>query len=102
MTTKFTNFINKLSNLETDKKVQFYILLFIILLSFSTLIPNMALKIPCGNVNDASDCSLLGGTDSIGLMEYKTSKYLGLYSMNIVTGCLCFILSIVLLYYVLK
>lgn len=102
MTTKFTNFINKLSNLETDKKVQFYILLFIILLSFSTLIPNMTLKIPCNNVDNASDCSLLGEVDSSGLIEYKTPKYLGLYSMNIITGCLCFILSFVLLYYVLK
>lgn len=102
MTTKFTNFINKLSNLETDKKVQSYILLFIILLSFSTLIPNMTLKTPCSNIYDSDNCSLLGEIDSIGFIDYKISKYQGLYSMNLVTGCLCFILSIVLLYYVLK
>ena len=64
----------------------------------------MILKKPCGtSMNDEqNNCSLLGETDSIGLMTYNQNKYLGLYSMNIVTGCVCFIISIVLLYYVTK
>ena len=104
MTTKFTEFRNKLYNLETDKKVQLYILLFVIFLSLCTLIPNIALKIPCSTNNNDGDynCSVLYEKNYVGLMNFNQSKYLGLYSMNIVTGCLCSILSFVLLIYVLK
>lgn len=103
-----SNFIkfsyNKINNLEKNKKISFYILLFMIFLTFINLIPSMILKTPCRDAenDDETNCSVMYELDNFALMEYNQSKFLGLYSMNIVTTCLCFILSIVLMVYILK
>ena len=97
------DFYDKISNLSIHKKIQIYLLIFLVVLSFSTLIPNMILKKPCRTDDEdkRGNCSILSETNEIGLMKFKQNKYLGLYSMNILTGCLCFIISIILIIYII-
>ena len=64
----------------------------------------MVLKKPCSTNNNDEDvnCSVMYELNNLGLMDFSQSKYLALYVMNILFCCICFILSIVLLVYVLK
>ena len=105
---KVSNFIDftnqKLKNLDYNKKVIFYILIFLLFLSFFTLVPFMVLKRPCISTDNDEDvnCSSMYEFNKLGLMHLSQTNYLALYIMSLLFCCICFILTIVLLVYILK
>lgn len=94
------NIYNSFSNMNSKFIIP---LAFILLFSFVSLIPAMTMKPPCSDSDayqNKQNCALLGTTDNSTMLSWTQDKLLFLYIMNIISSVFCFILAVILIYFI--